>query len=361
MRVLHIVGQLGYDGLEAVVMNYYRHVDTERVQFDFVVTTPKKERYDDEILARGGNVYRLPPRTRKSVSYMRALAKLLKENRYEIVHIHKNSASMTMEAFVAKCCGIKTIIGHSHNTSCNVLWQHYLLKPFLNFFLTDRFACSEEAGHWVFGKRDDVKVINNAVDLEVFRFDENVREAYRKELGMEDNFVVGFVGRFHPQKNPLFLMEIFAEVYQKDPSARLLLIGEGEMKEQMADHAKELGILPAVRFLGKRDDIPRLLAAMDVFLLPSRYEGLGLAAVEAMAAGLTCVVSDRVPCPNMAGRKIALPLEAKPEAWAETLLRAGNLPRDTVGEAIRENGYDIAAEAEKLTEFYLEKERASRR
>ena len=356
IRVLHIVGRLGYAGLEAVVMNYYRHIDTEKVQFDFVVGMQEKERYDDEILARGGRIYRLPPRARKPFSYMRALRKIIRENQYKIIHIHQNSASMTIEAFTAKCCGVKTVIGHSHNTRCDVLWQHYCFRPFVNLFLTDRFACSEEAGRWVYGKRDDVRVIHNAVDTSRFRFDGSIREAYRKQLGIENNFVIGFVGRLQPQKNPLFLPEIFAEIYKKDKTAVLLLVGDGEMEEKVKKRAEELGVLPAIRFLGRRDDVPQLMMAMDVFLLPSLFEGLPVVLTEAMATGLPCVVSDRVPCPNVTGRKgIVLPLETKAELWADALLRIEPMPRDTVCEAVRENGYDIETEAERLQNFYREK------
>ena len=353
IRVLHIVGRLGYAGLETVVMNYYRHIDREKVQFDFVVGTKEKEHFDDEIVSLGGKIYRLNSRVKAPFSYIKSLARIIRENKYETIHIHQNSASMIIEAFTAKCCGVRTIIGHSHNSRCDVVWQHYCFKPLVNFFLTNRFACSKEAGQWVFGTRKDVTIINNAINLQEFNFDENVRNAYRKKLKLENNFVIGFIGRFQLQKNPLFLMKVFEEIHKKNKKAVLLLIGDGELQTQMIKYAKENDILSSVRFLGKRDDIAQLLFAMDVFILPSLFEGFGMVTIEAMATGLSCVTSNHVPCPNVLGRKISLPLEEGPEIWADTILQVEILPRNNISDFVRESGYDIAIEAKKLQNFYL--------
>ena len=141
-------------------MNYYRHIDTDQIQFDFVTCSQIPERYDEEISKMGGIIHRLPSRSRKPIQYMRELKKLIKKHNYKIVHIHQNSASMTMDGIVAKSCGVPVIIGHSHNIRCNVLWQHYLFKPFVNSVLTHRFACSEDAGRWVFGNKAFLLIYN---------------------------------------------------------------------------------------------------------------------------------------------------------------------------------------------------------
>ena len=160
VRVLNVVTSLGYAGVETVIMNYYRHIDTNIVQFDFAITAASKQRFEDEIIVRGGVIHRLPPRSKKPLHYMKELEKIVADNKYKILNIHKNSASMAMDAFAARSGGATKIIGHSHNTRCDVMWQHYMFRYFVNGILTDRFACSEEAGKWIFGKHP-FKVINN--------------------------------------------------------------------------------------------------------------------------------------------------------------------------------------------------------
>ncbi len=355
IRVLQVVGSLGFAGVEAVVMNYYRNVDTTKVQFDFISCSETKQRYDDEILQRGGKIYRLPSRSHKPFSYMVALRKIIKENGYKIVHIHQNSASMAIDAFVAKMCGVSTIIGHSHNTSCNVLWQHYLLKPFVNLLLTDKFACSVAAGEWVFGEREDIKVINNAIDVEKFSYSEENRCACRKQLNVEGKYVVGFVGRLHRQKNVVRLLEIFNVIYKKNKNAVLLLVGDGEQRKELETYVEKEKLSPNVVLLGKRDDIGELMSVMDVFVLPSLFEGLPVVLAEAQAAGLSCVVSASIPPLDITNRVTSLALEESDELWADTILSVTQFDRKNVFDDIQKAGYDIVTEAKKLQEFYLNK------
>lgn len=182
VRVLQVIGSLGYAGVEAVVMNYYRHIDRTKVQFDFVTCSQAPERYDEEILQMGGRIYRLPSRSGKPFVYMIALKRVIKGYGYKIVHIHQNSASMAMDGIVAKSSHVPVVIGHSHNTRCNVMWQHYLFKPLVNHVVTHRFACSEDAGKWIFGNRKDIRMVNNAIDSRKYHFDESTRSRVRQEL-----------------------------------------------------------------------------------------------------------------------------------------------------------------------------------
>ncbi len=353
IRVFQVVGSLGYAGVEAVVMNYYRNINTEQVQFDFISCSPNKQRYDDEIINRGGYIYRCPSRSRKPFSYMRELKKIISENKYDIVHIHQNSASIAIDAIVAKSCGVKTIIGHSHNTSCNVLWQHYLFKPIVNVFLTHRFACSTEAGRWVFGKRNDVEVFNNAIDVEKYQFKQSIRNEYRKTLGLENDFVVGFVGRLHEQKNLYRFMDICRGVKVKKSNVKFVLIGEGPQEKELRAYCMKLGIESDTVFLGKRDDVPNVMMAFDVFLFPSSYEGLGLVAIEAQATGLSCIVSDEVPAPNLTGYEMKLSLDNSDDVWAEQIINFKSLAhREDAKNYISTGGYDIKNEAMKLQKFY---------
>lgn len=354
LRVLQVIGSLGNAGVEAVVMNYYRHMNRQLVQFDFITCSSVQERYDEEILKMGGQIFRLPSRARKPLSYMYELHKVIKINKYAIVHIEQNSASMAMDGLVAKLCGVRVIIGHSHNTRCNVLWQHYLFRPIVNRVLTHRFACSREAGEWVFGNKKDVVVIPNAIDTKKFTFDGSKRELIRKELNLEEKFVVGFVGRLHMQKNPYRLLEIFAALCKRCEKAHLLIIGDGEEKEGMLLRCKELNISSRVSFLGVKININELMMAMDVFFMPSLYEGLPVVTVEAQASGLKCVLSDKVPAPALLDSIVYLPLEETNERWVNELLRVNTTTeRAKASSIVMEGGYDINCEASNLQRFYM--------
>lgn len=354
VRVLEVIGSLGYAGVEAVVMNFYRNIDKTQVQFDFITCSSVPERYDDEIAGMGGQIHRLPSRSRHPFSYMKALKNVITQNNYQIIHIHQNSASMAMDAMVAKMCGVSTIIGHSHNTRCNVLWQHYLLKPIVNHVVTNRMACSEAAGEWIFGKRDDITVVNNAIDANKFHFDDELRKMARQAIGVEGKYVVGYVGRLYDgQKNLYRLLDIFSVVARKRQGAVLVMVGDGPDKVELEEKIRHLGLDDKVVLLGKRNDVNHLMMAMDVFLFPSLYEGLGIVAIEAQATGLRCVISDRVPAPNLIDNVQVLSLEQSDDAWAEALLKGSSNSRENATQKIIDGHYDIDHEAKWLQEFYL--------
>lgn len=353
MRVLQVLTNLSYGGVEAVVMNYYRNIDKSKVQFDFVICTQNKERLHDEVISYGGKIYSLPSRARHPFKYMRALKKLIRENNYSVVHIHQNSASMAMDAFISKICKVKTIIGHSHSQSCAVLWQHYLFKPFVNLFMTHRFACSDPAGKWIFGKKDFV-IINNAIDTTKFVFNENVRDKLKKELQLDDCFVVGFVGRLREEKNVLRLVDIFKVIVNKKTHSKLIIIGDGPEKDLLESKIQQSELEDKVMVLGKRTDVNLLMNAMDVFVLPSHFEGLPVVLVEAQSTGLPCVKSACFLAPTIGDRIVSVDLSESDEVWADTIIEAGakgimvDMKKD-----VREAGYDIQYEAMKLQEFYL--------
>ena len=350
-RVLQIVGSLGYAGLEAVVMNYYRNVNKEHVQFDFIVCSPNRQRYDDEIEQSGGRIFRLPSRASRPLEYMKALYRVIRDNNYQIVHVHQNSASMVMDGIVARLCGVPVVIGHSHNTRCNVLWQHYLFRPFVNLLIKHRWACTKEAGKWVFGNRE-VKILRNAIDAKRFQFNEAIRTGIRRELGLTDQLLVGFVGRLHYQKNPYRMLEIFADVLKIQDNAHLLIVGDGEEREGMIQTCRELNILPNVHFVGQVTNVHEMMMAMDVFLFPSLFEGLGVVAIEAQATDLPCVVSENVPAPDLTGKLSVCRLEDENEVWVKAILKNVSSNRSDTSSKIREGGYDIVHEAVCLEDYY---------
>ena len=350
-RVLQIVGPLGDGGIITVVMNYYRHINREQIQFDFITWSSNPKHIVDEIEKLGGRIFQLPSRARRPLGYMRALYRAIRDNNYQMVHTHQSSASMVMDGVVARMCGVPVVIGHSHNNRCNVLWQHYLFRPFVNVCFKHRLACSDEAGKWVFGERE-VKILNNAIDAGRFRFNEEVRNSIRKELGLTGELLVGFVGRLHPQKNPYRMLEIFAEVWKKQSHAHLLIVGDGGEREGMLQLCKELNILPNVHFVGQVTNVHEMMMAMDVFLFPSVFEGLGVVVIEAQATDLPCVVSENVPAPDLTGRLSVCRLEDENEVWANALLKQVPTKRGDTSPRIREGRYDIVHEAVVLEDYY---------
>ena len=246
MRVAQVVGKMNNAGVEAVVMNYYRHIDRSRIQFDFIVDEDSTYIPCEEIESLGGRVFIVPPYQRL-VEYIPALVKLFKENQYQIVHSHINTLSV-FPLYAAKRAGVPIRIAHNHSTAARGEWKKnilkYTLRPFAKVYATHYAACSKAAGEWLFGKkameRGQVTIFNNAIDLEKFRFNPAMRDEVRKELGIENKFVIGHVGRFCYQKNQEFLIDIFAEVYRQNPNAVLLLIGEGEDRAKIEEKVQKI-------------------------------------------------------------------------------------------------------------------------
>ena len=268
-------------GVESVVMNYYRNIDRDKIQFHFLCDEDSTDIPYDEIEKLGGKVIVIPP-YQKLFKYQKELYKIFKENNYKIVHSHINALSV-FPLRIAKKAGVPIRIAHSHSTSNKKEWKKNILKmilrPFSKLYANNYFACTEYAGKWLFGKkvveRKELNVINNAIDLKKFEFNENTREDLRKELGIkEDVLVIGHVGRFMKQKNHEFLIDVFEKAIKQDDNIYLILVGQGPLEDKIKEMAKEKGIEYKILFLGQRNDVNKLYQAMDIFVLPSLYEGL---------------------------------------------------------------------------------------
>lgn len=299
--VAQIMGKWVGGGVESVIMNYYRHLDHSKVQFDFICDEDSTRIPYDEIKKLGGRVF-LVPKYQNLPKYLKALEKLFKENQYRIVHSNINTLSV-FPLYAAKKAGVPIRISHSHSTSNPKEWKRNLIKnilrPFSKRYATDYFACSELAGRYLFGNKafdqGEVKIIHNAIDVEKFKFDEVARKKLRKEFGIKDSTVViGHVGRFVQQKNHAFLVDVFKEYHKKNPDSKLLLVGSGPLEDEIKKKVEKLDLKDSVLFLGQRDDINKLYSVMDIFCLPSLYEGLPVVGVEAQAAGLPCVFSNKI-------------------------------------------------------------------
>ena len=357
VRVAQIMGIMESGGVEAVVMNYYRAIDRERVQFDFFVDETCSFPQREEIESLGGRCY-LVPSYAHPLRYIRALKRLFRENGYQIVHAEINTMNV-FPLFAAWLARVPVRICHNHSTSHRGEGAKsivkLLLRPFARVFATHCFACGDTAARWMYGvhcvSSGRVTVLPNAIDLIRFSFSPESRAAVRQEIGASESaLVVGHIGRFMYQKNHAFLLRIFQALLVLRPDAILMLAGEGELLDETRALAKTLGIEHRVRFLGVRHDAERLYSAMDVFCLPSFYEGLPVVMVESLANGLSCVVSDQVTRELNEFCVTQLPLDAPPARWAQALLEA---PRaDATPEALIAR-FDIRTTAKQLEAFYL--------
>ena len=362
IRIAQIMGKWVGGGVEAVVMNYYRHIDRNKIQFDFICDDDSTCIPKEEIESLGGKVILIPP-YQKVFKYHKELKRVLKEGQYKIVHSHINALSV-FSLWAAKSVKVPVRVAHSHSTSNKKEWKKTLLKnmlrPFSKLFATDYFCCSELAGRWLFGNKTyaqgKVYLLNNAIDVDKFKYNEKIRKQKRKELKIKDNeLVIGHIGRFVQQKNHEFIIEIFNEIHKQNKNTILLLAGDGPLKEEIENKVKELGLEKNVQFLGQRKDANELYQAMDLLLFPSLYEGLGMVLIEAQCAGLPCVASIEVPqIAKITDKFIFENLKENPKKWADICLKFLNEKsiRKISEKSLSIQNYDIKNEAKKLKNKY---------
>lgn len=360
IRIAQVMGKWVGGGVEAVVMNYYRNIDKNKIQFDFIFDDDSNDIPYKEIEELGGKVILIPP-YQKIFKYHKELKRVLKEGNYKIVHSHINVLSV-FSLYAAKKANVKVRISHSHSTTNksekkkNLLKQ--FLRPFSKLFSTHYFACTEHAGIWMFGKKEkeNIYVLNNAIDLEQFKYDEKSRKEIREEFNIsEDTLVIGHIGRFVKQKNHEFILNVFNKLQEKEKKAVLLLVGQGPLIDEIKEKAKELKIEDKVIFAGQRNDINKLYQAFDLFLFPSLYEGLGMVLIEAQTSGLFSIASKEVPSIAKVTENVEfLDLNEPIDNWVESILKNTNKKRENKIKEIQKHGYDIKTEVKKLEEKYLE-------
>ncbi len=362
IRVLHVVTKMDRGGLETMIMNYYRRMDTSKVQFDFVVHRKQEGAYDKEIKALGGNIYRLEPiRLKYLINNINSYKEIFNSNKYKIIHSHIDSLS-AIPLYIAKKAGLKTRIAHSHTTEFDKDRKSKIrsaAKFFIRFNATHLFACSKESGKFMFGSlRANFRVIPNSIDIKSFKFEDKNRNKMRKELGIDDKcLVVIHVGRFSAVKNHDFLLEVFSKVLIKKKNSRLILVGDGELRDSVVDKVNELGIGNKVILLGTRQDIPCLLSAADIFVLPSLYEGSPVSIIEAQASGLgvlsTVGVNEVAPAAREKTKQLTLDITS--EEWAAEILNLSGAikgSRLSFNYLLQGSGFDICVKYRELFNFY---------
>lgn len=366
-RILQIgTGNFGRGGLSTIVLNFGLNQDSSKVIFDYLIMDKvSDEKYIKQIENKGGKVYEL--KSKNSIEKICNLKNFFKNSNYETIHIHISIAKIStfVIQLLFKLYGGKTIILHSHSTGIDInrgnrkiaLLRHNILKNVLPL-LTDEFlTCSKLAGEWIYPKRylDRVKIINNGIEVAKYRFDLEKRNQLREKMNLENKFIIGNVGRFSYQKNHEFLIKIFNEIQKVEKESVLLLIGKGELEQKIKGQVEQLNLKDKVIFLGVTDKVEEYLQIMDVFLLPSRFEGLPIVGVEAQASGLQCFFSKNIT-EELKITKLCqfLNISISPKEWAKQILNyKTGYERNNMTKELEKSGYSIKSSAKELEKIYL--------
>ncbi len=348
-------------GAETFLMKIYRNINKAKYQMDFCVNIQEKGYYDNEIQELGGKLFYIPSKSQNIKEFKNRLTGIVKRNGYEYVLRVTSNASGFMDLKIAKKAGARVCSARSSNSSdggsLTTRLAHCAGRLFYGKYVDVKFAPSNLAAEYTFGrkavKKGDVAILHNGVDLNVFRFDEQGRENVRKEFGIQkDQYVIGHIGRFMTQKNHLFLLDIFYQIYTQNNKAVLLLVGKGELQAQIQEKIKTLGIEKNVIFAGVRSDVPQLLSAMDVFVFPSLYEGMPNTVIEAQATGLPCVIADTITKEaDITGLVQYLSLQVPCGKWASVALNAISKERKNTKNDFINNKYDIESVANEFIQL----------
>lgn len=364
IRILHSVSNLDRGGIETMLMNYYRYIDRNKVQFDFICNKLKPGAYDKEATDMGARIFHSPGlhplHYPKYIQFFKQLS--LQHPEYRVLEVH-NGALGLYALNSAKRAGIPIRIYHAHGQGLNLDYKialKWACKKMLRFNMTNHFTCGLKAGEYYFGKKimdnGDYVLVRNAIDVDRFVYNPDVRKRMRSEYGLEGKHVVGHVGRFMHQKNHVFLIKVFAEIAKRDAKAVLVLLGDGELQDKIRNMAKSLGISEKIKFMGNVGNVNEWYQAFDIFILPSHWEGLPVVGVEAQAAGLPCLFSSSItPEINLTPNALFLDLNLGEMIWAEkaVCILLDNPERKDMRKTIIEKGYDIKVEAHKLENLYI--------
>ena len=359
-RVLCINNNMNAGGAETFLMKLFRNIDREKYQMDFCVNISENY-YDEEINRLGGRIFVIPSKTENLKEFKKQLSELVKREKYEYVLRITSSAMGFMDLKISKKAGAKVCSARSSNSSDGgskvALILHKLGKMMYGKYVDVKFAPSDLAAEYTFGKKDYergiTKILRNAVDLDVFSYKKDGRKKVREKFGIKESTnVVGHIGRFMTQKNHTFLLDVFLEFHKKNEDSVLMLVGKGELEQQLKEKIKKLGLNDSVIFAGVRSDIPDILSAMDVFVFPSFYEGMPNTVIEAQATGLPCVISDAITKEaDITGLVSYMSLEISAQEWAEKAGDFVNSERVDTKEMFIENGYDIKSVASEFVKL----------
>lgn len=365
IKVLVLIPQMNRTGKATIAMNYLRFSDSDRVTFDFLVNHMGQGDYEREIEELGGRVYHMGPIKKfRMGAYKKELRAFLKKHPdYDVIHSHLEDKSLFALKIAAEMkIPVRICHAHSHPTYINQRsFERYCLKHLVRKYTTHRIACSRDVAKWMFGSKGamDCLILKNAIDTEKFKYDETVRMLARKELKIKDELVIGHIGSFKRIKNHRKLLHIFAEVKRRNSNSKLVIIGGGDSKKEVAyrerfmQRVRTMQLQDSVIFTGVRSDVERIMQAFDVFLLPSYSEGFPVTLVEAQSMGIRCVVSDEIsPVCDIVGNTEFLPLVLRASMWANRILKISKEDKKDYGCKVKNAGYDIRDNVGVLMDYY---------
>lgn len=361
IRILNVVGRMNIGGTESLIMNIYRKIDREKIQFDFLVHTEEHCTFDDEIESNGGRIYRIPQyNVANHFEYKKKWNEFFKKHgEYKILHAHMTGPAAVFIP-IAKKYGCFTI-AHSHTAGARGGIRQSVINAYqipIRFVTDYMMACSVEAAKWTFGnkalEKENLKIIKNGIDLDRFTESDIKRKEIRDEFDLENKFVVVYIARLHPMKNHSFLLEIFREILKRNDNSALLIVGGGSEKDNIQKRAEELGIEGQVILAGVRQDVDKILAASDVFCMTSLFEGFPVSLIEAQACGVKCICGNNISQDiNVTNTVTRLSLNAPAAEWAEECLKhKDGYTISNAKELIKDSGYDINNTVEWLERFY---------
>lgn len=362
IKILHVVGAMNRAGTETMLMNIYRNINREKVQFDFISYSQQDAHYDQEIRSLGGRVIKLS----KTQSIKELYQAIKKYGPYHAVHSH-TLFHCGIASIAALLAGVKVRVSHAHTTldnSSSIIRKFYikLMRFIINNFSTNLLACSKGAGSYLFGEKSIINkkysYFPNVINYtEFLQFHNKEVEEFKVKEGLNKGFTIGHIGRFMEAKNHTFLLEILKHVIKRDSNIKLLLVGDGDLRGHIEEKAKQDGIHENIRFVGVKENISTMLQSMDVFVFPSLYEGLGLVLLEAQASGIPCLVSEAIqPEADLhIGLVLKLFLADGAEVWGEKILEIANKKEKNISkiiESFEQNGYSLTGGISKLISIY---------
>ena len=361
IKVLHIMSSIGTaGGVQGLIWNYYKHIDEEKVCFDFAVFNGEMNGFEKNFQKKGSKIYVVTPKRKSIRKHYTELKNAIKSDNYDIIHVHQDYLGY-LTLFIAWKCGIKNRIIHTHKANLKETAfqkiKRLVLTKLTCLFATDYFACGTDSAKWTFGEKiyNRAYILNNAIEIMQYTYNSDIRNDVRTTLRLDDKIVIGNIARFTYQKNHELLIEVFESLYKKNTDYRLMLVGDGENLEKIQNMIKEKNLQNAVLMLGSRNDCNRLFQAMDVFVLTSRFEGLPITLVEAQCSGLCCVAAHNITREvNVTGKVSYIENDDDLDEWIDKIDSLKNEKHFTDIRALSESGFDILAEANKLTEQYTE-------
>ncbi len=356
LRVLHVVSELNQGGIENFIMNIYRKIDKSKIQFDFIVHHKNKGIFEDEIDSFGGKIYHFSLLDDKNIfKYKKELKNFFKKHKeYNIIHGHLASLGF-IYLYQAKKAGIKYRIAHAHGTATPNSIKGFIKSITFSFFgkyANIKFACSTESGKYMFKKESDFKFIPNAIDFTRFRYNEKIRKEIRRQYGISNELVIGHVGRFTCEKNHSFIIDFFSELKKQKKDVKLLLVGDGVLRKSIFERVKNLNLDKDVIFTGNVYNVQEMYNAMDIFVLPSLFEGLPVTGIEAQVNGLPSFFSKKITKEVKISPLVSFLDINNPQIWVEKIIKTGS-NNDRKNNNISNNNFDVIKLANFLEDYYL--------